>query len=347
MAHVGLVQETKNGERRVALTPSAVGQLVRNGHQVTVEASAGTGAGFTDTDYVASGAVIGDRDSTWGAQLVVKVKEPQAEEFARLGADTTLFAFLHLAAEPALSAALVAAGTRAYAFEDLKVDGRFSLLHPMSQIAGRLAGIIGAQLLTTAAGGRGVLAGGIDGAPAAQAVVVGVGAAGDAAARNLRGVGMQVTGIDLDADRLAALVDEGVLHRGLVAGSAEADAAIVAADVLIGAALRPGHRAPVVVSRQQVAAMQDGSAIIDIAIDQGGCIETSRATSLSEPTYVEVGVTHYCVPNMPGQVPVTASQALSSALVEPTLQLAAELDAGAPSDLHGSLAVVDGTVLPR
>jgi alanine dehydrogenase len=346
MVEIGVLRECKDGERRVALTPEAVGVLVAAGHAVVVESGAGLGAGFSDGDYRAAGAVLAGTDRVWSAQLVVKVKEPQPTEFAHFREGLTLFAFLHLAAEPELAAALCASGVRAYAFEDLHRDGTLPILAPMSQVAGRTAGIVGPGLLSTASGGRGVLAGGVTGADPADAVIVGVGVAGQAAADSLRALGMRVTGIDTDARKLAALVSAGRLAAGHLPGTAEADRAIVAADLLVGAALVPGRRAPQVVSRDQVARMRPGSVVVDIAIDQGGCVETARPTSHSAPTYLESGVLHYCVPNMPGQFPVTATQALSAAVLPPLLALAGAVGGGTETDLWGALAVADGQMKP-
>lgn len=347
MATIGVPRERKDGERRIALTPGAVAQLIAAGHRVLVEHGAGSGAGMSDEQYLAAGAQLAERDEVWRSLLVVKVKEPQPDEFQFFRPELTLFAFLHLAAQAQLTQALCESGARAYAFEDLRQGQTLPLLAPMSQVAGRTAGIIGASLLSTAAGGRGVLAGHIDGAQAAQALIVGVGVAGQAAAASLAALGMQVTGVDTNKDRLGQLVSAGVLAAGYLPGTSQADAAVVAADVLVGAALVPGRRAPQVVSSLQVEQMQPGSVIVDIAIDQGGCVETSRATSLSQPTYRRFGVVHYCVPNMPGQFPVTATQALSAALAPHVDSLAAQLDEGAPADLLGALAVSAGTLHPR
>jgi alanine dehydrogenase len=347
VASVGLVREVKDGERRVALTPAAVRALVGAGHRVLVEHDAGAGAGFADAAYAATGAVLAGCDQVWAADLVVKVKEPQAGEFPQFRRDLTLFAFLHLASEPRLSEALCAAGVRAYAFEDLRHGATLPILAPMSQVAGRVAGIVGPNLLSAAHGGSGVLAGGVEGAEPARAVVVGVGVAGLAAASSLTALGMRVTGVDTDSARLAELVQRGVIADAHEAGSGGAHEAVVAADLLIGAALVPGRRAPIVVTSDQVRRMRNGSVIVDIAIDQGGCVATSRVTSLSEPTFVEHGVTHYCVPNMPGQFPVTSTQALSAALLGPLLRLAASLAGAGPAELSSALVVEGGRLVSR
>jgi alanine dehydrogenase len=326
---VGLVKETKDRERRVALTPAAVNGLVQRGHEVRVEAGAGGGSGFVDADFTAAGArIVADAAEVWGSDVVVKVKEPQPAEYAHFRPDLTLFAYLHLAAEPGLTAALVASGVRAYAFETLAERGALPLLAPMSEIAGRAAAIVGATLLSAANGGSGTLMGGAAGVPPAKTVVVGLGVAGTMAARGLRGMDAHVTGVDVDLQRL---YDHHL--AGHVDATQSSEASLVAehvrdADLVIGAALVPGARAPVVVSEAMVASMRPGSVVLDIAIDQGGCIATSRPTSLSDPTYVEHGVVHYCVTNMPGQFPRTASAALSAAVAPRLGRLVDDVGAG-------------------
>ena len=347
MVTVGVPRERKDGERRVALTPAAVSPLVASGSRVLVERSAGEGAGIKDEEYLAAGAQLAGRDEVWACDLVVKVKEPQPGEFRHFRSGLTLFCFLHLAAEPDLADALRASGVRAYAFEDLRAGAVLPILAPMSQVAGRTAAIVGANLLSTASGGSGILAGGVDGAEPARAVVVGVGVAGKAAAASLAALGMQVVGVDTDAAKLERLTASGVLSTGHLPGTFGADAAITTADLVVGAALVPGRRAPQVVSRSQVARMRPGSVIVDIAIDQGGCVETARPTSLTSPTYIEHGVIHYCVPNMPGQFPITATQALSAAVSGPLSELVSDLEAGRTGDLRGALAVSEGNVHPR
>lgn len=326
---IGVPAETKDRERRVALTPAAVHAMGAAGHRVLVQAGAGQGAGFTDPEFAAAGAeLVGDAAKVWAADLVVKVKEPQPEEYGFFRPGLTLFAYLHLAAEPGLTAALVASGIRAYAFETLTDRNGLPLLAPMSEIAGRAAAIVGAAQLSTAAGGSGTLMGGAAGVPPAKVVVIGLGVAGTMAARGLRGLGAHVTGVDVDLHRLYE-------HHldGTVDATQSSEASLIGdhvrdADLVIGAALVPGARAPVVVSEAQVAAMRPGSVVVDLAIDQGGCIATARPTSLSDPTYVEHGVVHYCVTNVPGQFPRTASAALSAAVAPKLALLAADLVAG-------------------
>ena len=338
---VGVPSETKDRERRVGLTPSAAGAVVDAGHRVLVERSAGEGAGYHDLVYEKVGAVLVEQaEEAWAADLVVKVKEPQPTEYAYFRPDLTLFTFLHLAAEPELTAALVAAGTSAYAYETLTDRGALPLLAPMSEIAGRAAAIVGAAQLSTAAGGSGTLMGGAAGVPPAKVVVIGLGVAGSCAARGLRGLGAHVTGVDVDLGRLYQLRNDGVVDATLSSEPALLGEHLRLADLVIGAALVPGARAPVVVAAEQVEAMRPGSVIVDLAIDQGGCVATARPTSLSDPTYVERGVVHYCVTNVPGQFPRTASAALSAAVLPRLLRLADDVARGraGTEDEHPSLA---------
>jgi alanine dehydrogenase len=348
---IGLPSETKDRERRVALTPSAVHTAVGRGHRVLVQAGAGVGAGFTDADYKEAGAdLLVDVDEVWGADVVVKVKEPQPEEHRHFRPELTLFAYLHLAAEPDLTRALVSSGIRAYAFETLSERGALPLLAPMSEIAGRAAAIVGAAQLSAADGGSGTLMGGAAGVPPAKVVVLGMGVAGTMAAVGARGLDAHVTGVDIDLQRLydhhlAGHVDATQISEPTLVGQHVRDA-----DLVIGAALVPGARAPIVVTEEQVASMRPGSVVVDLAIDQGGCIATAKPTSLSEPTYVTHGVVHYCVTNVPGQFPRTASAALSAAVAPRLLRLAddvADERAGTEHE-HPSLAgarnVVDGAL---
>jgi alanine dehydrogenase len=321
---VGLPAETKDRERRIALTPSAVGLLVARGHLVRVERGAGDGAGLTDDAYAVAGAVISDAAGAWSADLVVKVKEPQPHEYVHFRPDLTIFTYLHLAAEPGLTAALLAAGTHGYAYETLS-DRGLPLLAPMSEVAGRAAAVIGAAQLSTAQGGSGTLPGGAAGVPPARAVVIGMGVAGTLAARGLRGLDMHVTGVDVDLERLYRHRMDGTVDATQVSEPDAVGQLVTEADLVIGAALVPGARAPKVVSEAQVAAMRPGSVVLDLAIDQGGCIATARPTSLSDPTYVTHGVVHYCVTNVPGQFPRTASAALSAAVLPRALLLADRL----------------------
>jgi alanine dehydrogenase len=340
---VGLPTEVKDHERRVALTPSAVHQAVERGHRVLVEAGAGVGAGFSDHDYKEAGAeLVGDEAEVWAVDVVVKVKEPQPDEFRHFRSDLTLFTFLHLAAEPELTRALVDSGVRAYAYETLTDRGGLPLLAPMSEIAGRAAAIIGAERLSAAYGGSGTLMGGAAGVPPAKTVVIGLGVAGTVAARGARGLDAHVTGVDVDLQRLYEHHLDGTVDATQVSEPALVAEHVRAADLVVGAALVPGARAPTVVTEEMVASMRTGSVVVDLAIDQGGCIETARPTTLSEPTYVEHGVVHYCVTNVPGQFPRTASAALSAAVAPRLLRL---LDDPEDRGLEGALNVADGRIV--
>ncbi|HSK22715.1 MAG TPA: alanine dehydrogenase [Egicoccus sp.] len=339
---IGLPAETKDRERRIALTPSAVASVVDRGHRVLVQAGAGEGAGFGDDAYKEAGAeIVTGAEDAWAAEVVVKVKEPQASEYLHFRSDLTLFTYLHLAAEPELTAALVDSGVRAYAYETLTDGHGLPLLAPMSEIAGRAAAIIGAERLSAAEGGSGTLLGGAAGVPPAKSVVIGLGVAGTMAARGLRGLDAHVTGVDVDLERLWRHHLDGTVDATQISEPAALAAQVREADLVVGAALVPGARAPVVVTEAMVASMRPGSVVVDLAIDQGGCIETARPTSLSEPTYVEHGVVHYCVTNVPGQFPRTASAALSAAVAPRLLRL---LDDAAHPALDGALNVADGAI---
>jgi alanine dehydrogenase len=349
---VGVPTEVKDHEDRVVLTPSAVATVVARGHRVLVQKGAGTGAGFEDDAYRAAGAeLVDDAAAIWAADVVVKVKEPQASEFVHFRDDLTLFAYLHLAAESELTEALVGSGVHAYAFETL-TDGRsLPLLAPMSEIAGRAAAIVGAAQLSAASGGSGTLLGGAAGVPPARVVVIGLGVAGAMAARGAHGLDAHVSGIDVDLQRLFDLRMTGMLDATQVSEPHAVGQLVAEADLVIGAALVPGARAPRVVTSEQVATMREGAVIVDLAIDQGGCIETARPTTLSEPTYVEHGVVHYCVTNVPGQFPRTASAALSAAVAPRLLALVDDVAAGSAggpdesSRLSGAVNVAGGRLV--
>jgi alanine dehydrogenase len=340
---VGVPAEVKDRERRVALTPSAAHAAVECGHRVLVETGAGDGAGFGDHEYKEAGAeVVGSADDVWVSDVVVKVKEPQPTEFVHFRPDLTLFTYLHLAAEPDLTEALVSSGVRAYAYETLTHRGGLPLLAPMSEIAGRAAAIIGAEHLSAAKGGSGTLMGGAAGVPPAKVVVIGLGVAGTMAARGARGLDAHVTGVDVDLQRLYEHHLDGTVDATQISEPALVAEHIRAADLVVGAALVPGARAPVVVTEEMVAAMRPGSVVVDLAIDQGGCIATARPTTLSEPTYLAHGVVHYCVTNVPGQFPRTASAALSAAVAPRLLRLVEDPDDPA---LENALNVADGAIV--
>lgn len=337
---IGLVGETKDGERRVALDPSAVALLTRGGARVLVQAGAGLGAGFDDADYKESGAhVVPEAADAWAADLVVKVKEPQPPEWAHFRPGLRLFCYLHLAAEPALTRALQDAGVEAHAFETVSDRNGLPLLAPMSEIAGRAAAIMGAAAL---AKGNGTLLGGAAGVPPARVVVLGLGVAGTMAARGARGMDAEVLGVDVDLHRLWTAHQAGTVTGTLASSPQSVADAVAGADLVVGAALVPGARAPIVVTEDVVAAMRPGSVVVDLAIDQGGCIATARPTSHSDPTYLAHGVLHYCVTNVPGQYPRTASRALSAA-VAPYLRLL--VTDPADQRLAGSLNVAGGDVV--
>jgi alanine dehydrogenase len=340
---VGVPAEVKDHEQRVALTPSAVAATIDRGHRVLVQEGAGTGAGFRDGDYKDAGAdLVADAAEVWGADTVVKVKEPQPSEFGHFREGLTLFTYLHLAAEPDLTEALVSSGVDAYAYETLTERGLLPLLAPMSEIAGRAAAILGASHLSAAHGGSGTLMGGAAGVPPAKAVVIGLGVAGTMAARGLRGLDAHVTGIDVDLGRLYEHHLDGTVDATQISEPALVAAHVREADLVVGAALVPGARAPVVVTEDMVAAMRPGGVVVDLAIDQGGCIETARPTTLSEPTYTVHDVLHYCVTNVPGQFPRTASAALSAAVAPRLLRLLADPD---HPTLTGAANTIGGKVV--
>jgi len=311
---VGVPREVKIGERRVALTPEGAASLRSSGARVLVERGAGRGSGFADEDYAAVGAAVVERSAVFGeSDLVVKVKEPIGEEPELLRPGQTLFCYLHLAAEPRLARRLLNRGVIAIAYETVQLsDGSLPLLAPMSAITGRLAVQVGASLLQSDHGGRGVLLGGVMGVPPGTVVVLGAGTVGTHAVRVAVGLGARVVAIDRRASALEAIdrafggaVETRVSTPEVVAG------AVAEADLVVGAVLVPGARAPMVVSREMVQSMVAGSAIVDVAVDQGGCVATTRPTSHETPTYVEEGVTHYAVPNIPALVPRTATLALT------------------------------------
>lgn len=337
---IGLPAEIKDGERRVVLDPSATKMVVDAGFRVVIEKGAGLGSGFTDSDYTSVGAtIVGTAEEAWSADLICKVKEPLESEWSYFRPGLIIFGFLHLAAAPSLSNALMEAGVEAYAFETLTYPHGLPLLAPMSEIAGRAAAIIGAFYL---AQGSGTLLGGASGVPPARVVVIGMGVAGKMAARGVRGLDSEVTGVDVDLDKLWEVHSSGLVTSTLYSNHHNVGEVIQSADLVIGAALVAGAKAPVVVTREQVESMRSGSVIVDIAIDQGGCIETSRPTSLTQPTYIEGGVIHYCVTNIPGQYPRTASKALSTAVVPRLL----DLGFGEHVDhLAGALNISQGTIV--
>ena len=312
---IGVPKEIKEQEYRVGLLPSAAYQLVRRGHQVIVGRGAGAGAGFPDEDYRSAGAEISDAHETIfeRADLVVKVKEPQPSEYALLRPRQILFTYLHLAANRALTDALLTSGITGVAYETIEVNRRLPLLEPMSEIAGRMSVLVGGYFLAKHCGGSGVLLGGVPGVLPGRVVVLGGGVAGVNAARMATGLGADVTILDVDVERMRFL--DITLHTAHTLYSSEAHLMeqLPQVDLLIGAVLVPGAKAPRLIRREMLRRMRPGSVLVDIAIDQGGCAETSRPTTHHDPIFVEEGVIHYCVANMPAAYARTATQALTSA----------------------------------
>ncbi|WP_347265905.1 alanine dehydrogenase [Paracoccus sp. (in: a-proteobacteria)] len=346
---IGCPREIKPQEFRVGMTPAAVAEAVAHGHAVLVEAGAGLGSGFVDRDYQAAGAVIApDAATVYGhADLLVKVKEPQAHERALLRRGQVLFAYLHLAPDPAQTRDLLASGVTAIAYETVTdARGGLPLLAPMSEVAGRLAPQVGAWALQKANGGRGVLLGGVPGVRPAQVLIIGGGVVGAAAARVAVGMGAQVTVMDRSLPRLSWLDD---LFMGQLttqhAGAAATAELLRHADIVVGAVLVPGAATPKLVSRAQLAHMQPGSVLVDVAIDQGGCFETSRPTTHHDPIFEVDGIIHYCVANMPGAVARTSTQALGNATLPFVMALADKGWRRAVTEdahLRAGLAVHDG-----
>lgn len=321
---VGAPAETKAGEHRVALTPDGVRELAAHGHEVRVEAGAGEDSSIHDGEYAAAGASIVSVDDAWAADLVVKVKEPQAQEHAYLRPDLTLFTYLHLAAYPEVAEALLASGTTAVAYETVQpADHSLPLLAPMSEVAGRMAPQIGAHFLERGQGGRGVLLGGAPGVRPARVVVLGAGNVGWNAAWIAQGMEAEVLLLDRNLDRLR-WVDQ--IHRGrimtLASNRGAVERVVAEADLVIGAVLVPGGRAPVIVTEDMVRGMKRGSVIVDVAVDQGGCIETTRETTHADPVYELHGVIHYAVGNVPAAVPHTSTYALTAATLPYIVEVA-------------------------
>lgn len=323
---VGVPKEIKTHEYRVGLTPASVREYVQRGHKVLVQSDAGGGIGASDDDYRRHGADIAKTAAEVfkAADMIVKVKEPQLDECAQLREGQILFTYLHLAPDPEQTAALIKSGCTAVAYETVTDDkGGLPLLAPMSEVAGRLAIEAAGVALKRPAGGRGLLIGGVPGVPAGRVVVIGGGVVGLHAARMAVGLGAEVTILDRSLPRLREIDDMFMGRvRTLYSISETLDAEVAGADVVIGAVLVPGASAPKLVSRDKLKSMKKGAVIVDVAIDQGGCFETSHATTHAEPTYEVEGVIHYCVANMPGAVPVTSSHALNNATLPFGLALA-------------------------
>ncbi|MBX3235629.1 MAG: alanine dehydrogenase [Nitrospiraceae bacterium] len=348
---IGVPKEIKDHEYRVSVTPDGVRALRHAGHQVQVEASAGQGSGFSDDEYrQAGGQIAVSKEALFvESDLIVKVKEPQLPECSLFRPGQVLFTYLHLASLPELTKALMAASITGIAYETVEAaDGSLPMLRPMSEIAGRLSVQVGARYLERAQGGRGVLLAGVPGVEPAKVVVVGAGVSGASAARIAVGMGAQVTVLDLNLDRLRALDD---LYHGRIitrmSTHGAVEQAVMEADLVIGAVLVHGARAPKVVSRAAIGSMRPGSVVVDIAVDQGGCFETTRPTTHSDPVYVVDGVTHYCVANMPGSVPRTSTLALTNATLPYLLRLASDgVDRAIRSDrgLARGVNVMEGKI---
>jgi len=310
---VGVPREVKKQEHRVALLPATAYQLQKRGHRVLVERGAGAGCGYPDEDYAAAGAELVDaHEAVFAADLVVKVKEPQPSEIPLLRSGQVLFTYLHLAADLTLTEALMASGVTGLAYETIEINRRLPLLEPMSEIAGRMSVVVGANCLAKHNGGTGVLLGGVPGVLPGKVVVIGGGTSGINAARMAQGLGADVTILEVDLERMRFL--DITLHTAhtLYSNESHLIEVLPQVDLLIGAVLVPGARAPRLISRAMLRGMKPGSVFVDIAIDQGGCAETSRPTTHEHPTYLEEGVIHYCVANMPGAYARTATQALTN-----------------------------------
>ena len=341
--NIGIPTEIKADEHRVSLPPAGVREFVRRGHQVLVESQAGAGSGFTDDEYFDAGATILDSAArVWAqADMVIKVKEPQPSEYPRLHPDLVLFTYLHLAAEAELTHAMLQSGVTGIAYETVEdASQRLPLLEPMSEVAGRMAAQVVSHYLERHKGGRGLLMGGVPGVAPARVVILGAGTVGANAAKIALGMGANVTLLDINLDRLRYLEDvlDGNLNT-LYSNSGNIAAAIQTADALIGSVLITGARAPMLVTRDMLPTMPAGSIIVDVAVDQGGCVETTRVTTHSQPTFVLDGVLHYGVANMPGAVPRTSSLALSNATLPYALKIA---DQGVVAALRGNAALLKG-----
>ena len=343
---IGVPKEIKDHEYRVSVTPEGVRALVHAGHEVVVEPSAGVGSGYSDEEYrQAGGNIAASKEEVFrAASLIVKVKEPQLSECPLFRPGQVLFTYLHLAASSELTKALLEAKITAIAYETIEAkDGTLPMLKPMSEIAGRMSVQVGARYLEKTQGGSGLLLGGVPGVEPARVVVLGAGVVGSSATRIAVGMGAQVTVINLDIERLRYLDD---IYKGRIVTRASTQASIeesvVVADLLIGAVLVPGARAPKLVSCPMVTKMKSGSVIVDVAVDQGGCVETTRPTTHSNPVYTVDGVLHYCVANMPGIVPRTSTQALTNATLPYLLKLAS---AGVEAAIRADAGLAKGVNL--
>jgi alanine dehydrogenase len=339
---IGLPKEIKDNEYRVAMTPGAVRQVAEGGHRVLVEPDAGKGSGFQDDEYRQAGAtLVSAAEDAWDADLVVKVKEPQPSEFDLMRPGLVLFTYLHLAAEEEVTLEMLKREVTGIAYETVETpDGKLPLLVPMSQVAGRMAVQVGSQYLEKTYGGRGKLLGGIPGVRPADVTILGAGVVGTNAAQIALGMGAHVMLLDVNADRLQYL-DQVLTGRltTLSANPVNIAEAVRRADLLVGAVLMKGARAPQLVTREMIQSMETGSVVVDVSVDQGGCVETTRPRTHSDPTYVVDGVIHYGVTNMPGAVPRTSTYALSNATLPYIMKMMRE---GVLDALQGDLALQRG-----
>ncbi|MGA7120481.1 MAG: alanine dehydrogenase [Polyangiaceae bacterium] len=322
---IGVPREIKTREYRVGMTPAGARILVGRGHEVLVEAGAGEGSGLRDAEYAAQGAkIVPTAADAWGAQMVVKVKEPLEREYGFFRKDLVLYTYLHLAAEPQLTKRLAQSGVSAVAYETIETeDGSLPLLRPMSEVAGRMAVQVGATFLEKERGGKGLLLGGVPGTRRGRVVILGGGVVGRNAATIAIGMGAQVTVLDVRAETMGHLEDVfGGAIETLYSNPTNIEDAVLRADLIVGAVLVTGAAAPKLVTRELVGKMEKGSVIVDVAVDQGGCIETCRPTDHDRPTYEVDGVVHYCVPNMPGAVPQTSTWALTNVTIPYAVKIA-------------------------
>lgn len=315
---IGIPKEIKEHEYRVSLTPQGVKELVNNGHEVIVERSAGSGSGFPDDDYLGAGAELSDKRRLFDkSDLIVKVKEPLPAEYEFFREGQAVFTFLHLAANPELTEFLLMKKITGLAYETLEIDGYLPLLIPMSEIAGKMSPVIGAYYLQKIHGGSGILLAGVSGVSPAEVLILGAGTAGMSALRIVRGIGAEITVINRGEDKLRTIDN---LYKGevntLISTEENIEKEVLRTDLLIGAVLVAGSRTPSLVSRELVSKMKKGSVIVDISVDQGGCVETTRPTNHSNPVYTVDGVIHYCVANMPGAYPKTSTLALAGRTLE-------------------------------
>ncbi len=321
---IGIPKEIKIKENRISCTPGGARELVRNGHEVWVQQNGGQGSGYPDELYVAAGAkIVSSAEEAWSCEMVIKVKEPIAEEYQYLRKDLVLFTYLHLAAAPELTQALIDGGTTGIAYETITVGKRLPLLEPMSEIAGRMSTIVGAHYLNRTQGGKGVLLGGVPGVLPGNVLVLGGGTAGVNAGRMAAGLGANLTILEVDLEKMRFL-DISMNHtaRTLYSNEQNLIDMLPKVDLLIGAVLLPGAKAPKLIRKEMLEVMAPGSVFVDIAIDQGGCAETSRPTTHDDPVYIEHGIVHYCVANMPGAYSRTATQALTNATLPYAIKIA-------------------------